>query len=100
RYWRLQGRKADSVQFYLDGKSDLLAKSLDAVRGTETYAYGRFYEWIEKKGDIQAVINRMNAGGSVSLQALDGAVKAAFPDQTLGDLFVEFAKDFYHGSLW
>lgn len=100
RYWRLQGRKADSVQFYLDGKSDLLAKPLDAVRGTETYAYGRFYEWIEKKGDIQAVINRMNAGGTVSLQALDGAVKAAFPDQTLGDLFVEFAKDFYHGSLW
>ncbi len=100
RYWRLQGRQADSVQFYLDGKGDLLTKPFDLARGTETYAYGRFLEWIEKRGDVQGVINKMNQGGTVSLKALDAAVRAVFPGQTLGDLFVEFSKDFYHGSLW
>jgi hypothetical protein len=102
RFWEKKNDPTNVVRdYYLrqtDGK--LLQYSLTQTAASDpNYAYAAFLRWLEQKGDVNAVVNRVNAGGNPTPEAFDAALQSLL-HQSLADLLHEFARAYCHDDLW
>lgn len=99
--WDRIGQPTNVVRnFYVLGENGKLPTvPFDAGGKEHKYAWASFLKWLETKGDVVAVIKRVNSTGEGTVGQFDAALRAVV-GRPLGDLLEEFARDYYHGDLY
>jgi len=79
----------------------LPASPMDAAKDSDYYAYATFYGWLDRtrSGAGLKFVQLANAQADATIAGLDKFARDA-AGAGLGDLWTEFAMDFYHNDLW
>ncbi len=102
RWWRVNGATCDLGQtFYLKGQPTLPAKPMETSTDPGYYAWSAFLHWLDQRQSNSGYefCKKVYEEKSSSLETLDGAAQATL-GRPLGQVFEEFARDFYHEDLW